>query len=66
MGKLKTHKGTAKRIRKAKSGKLKYSPCGRGHLLTSKTSKRKRALRKSRTLSKSGREHDIKQLLPYG
>ncbi len=62
---LKTHKGTAKRFRKSKSGKLKYNPCGRGHLLTVKKSKRKRLLRKARVVKGSGQKRNIKQLLPY-
>lgn len=63
MGKLKTHKGVAKRFKKTKSGKLKYSSCGLGHLLTNKTSKRKRSLRKAGILSKPSRQ--LKQLMPY-
>ena len=63
--KLKTHKGVAKRIKITKKGKLKYRSCGRGHLLTGKTSKRKRSLRKSRTLKRSGQKGYVKKLLPY-
>ncbi|MFH1577491.1 MAG: 50S ribosomal protein L35 [Candidatus Omnitrophota bacterium] len=63
--KLKTHKGTAKRFKVTKSGKLKYKPSGKGHLLTVKTRKRKRLLRKSRTVDSSGQKANIKQLLPY-
>ena len=63
--KLKTHKGISKRFRVTKSGKLKYSACGRSHLLTGKKSKRKRFLRKSRILKRAGQKQYIKRLLPY-
>jgi len=65
MGKLKTHKGVAKRFKVTKSGKLKYGSCGRGHLLTGKKSKRKRALRRLRILKRAGQNKQVKQLLPY-
>jgi len=63
--KLKTHKGIKKRLRITKSGKVKYSACGKSHLLTKKKSKRKRSLRKSRMLQRIGQKRYIKQLLPY-
>ena len=52
MPKKKTHKASAKRFRKTASGKLKYSHVGSGHLLSSKSRKRKRGLRSSGVLSK--------------
>ena len=66
MGKLKTHKGVAKRFKLTKSGKLKYAAGGRGHLLTGKKSKRKRALRRLRIVKRTGQSKQVKQLLPYG
>ena len=63
--KLKTHKGVSKRIKVTKSGKVKYSAGGRGHLLSSKTSKRKRRLRKSKVLQPKQQTLNVKQLLPY-
>jgi len=51
MPKKKTNKSAAKRFKKTANGKLKYSKSGAGHLLGSKTRKRKRALRKSGVLS---------------
>ena len=53
MPKRKTKKALTKRFRKTASGKLKHVGAGRGHLLTSKSSKRKRNLRKGRITSKS-------------
>jgi large subunit ribosomal protein L35 len=46
MPKMKTNSSAAKRFRKTASGKLKYSKAGSGHLLSSKSRKRKRNLRK--------------------
>lgn len=63
--KLKTHKGISKRFKITKTGKLKYTACGRSHLLTGKKSKRKRSLRKARILQSPGQKGPIKRLLPY-
>tara|TARA_B100000953_G_C17945330_1_gene398270 strand:+ start:31 stop:219 length:189 start_codon:yes stop_codon:yes gene_type:complete len=51
MPKMKTKKSAAKRFKKTGTGKLVYNPCGNRHLSTKKSSKRKRQLRKSKTLS---------------
>ena len=45
MPKLKTHRGAAKRFKRTKSGKFLRSKAFKQHILTSKTTKRKRALR---------------------
>jgi large subunit ribosomal protein L35 len=42
---MKTHKASRKRFRVTASGKLKRSQAGKKHLLSHKTSKRKRQLR---------------------
>jgi large subunit ribosomal protein L35 len=47
MPKKKTNKAAAKRFKKTATGKLKYQKAGSGHLLGSKSRKRKRSLRKS-------------------
>lgn len=44
--KVKTNSATKKRFRVRKGGTVKYSSCLRRHLLTKKTKKRKRQLRK--------------------
>lgn len=64
MPKLKTNRSAAKRFRITKSGRLKKRNAKRGHLLTNKSSKRKRHLRQDGYVSKvdAGR---IKMLLPY-
>ena len=45
MPKLKTHRGAAKRFKKTATGKFKRSQAFKQHILTSKTSGRKRRLR---------------------
>ena len=64
MPKMKTHKSSAKRFRVKKSGKVLRSKANKSHILTKKTEKRKRNLRKSTTVSSA----DIKRVrvsLPY-
>jgi len=51
MPKTKTNKAAAKRFSVTANGKLKYSKAGSGHLLSSKSRKRKRNLRKPGILS---------------
>ena len=53
MPKKKTNKAAAKRFKKTANGKLKYSKSGSGHLLSCKTRKRKRNLRKSGVATKT-------------
>ena len=65
MPKLKTNKSAKKRFKITKKGKLIRFKAGRRHLLTSKSSDRKRHLRKSAIIQ--GKEKKIiKKLLPYG
>ena len=52
MPKLKTRKAAAKRIKVTKKGKVKISKAFRGHLLTSKSRKRKRQLKQKTILGK--------------
>ncbi|MCK4668442.1 50S ribosomal protein L35 [Candidatus Dependentiae bacterium] len=49
--KAKTHKGTKKRVKIKGKNKIKVNHCFSGHKKTSKTSKRKRRLRKSKMLN---------------
>jgi large subunit ribosomal protein L35 len=64
MPKIKTNRAAAKRFKKTGSGKLKRNHAYTGHILTKKTRKRKRNLRKAALVSPadSGR---IKKLVPY-
>ncbi|MGD0339443.1 MAG: 50S ribosomal protein L35 [Bacteroidota bacterium] len=52
MPKMKSNRGAAKRFKKTASGKLKRHKAFRSHILTSKSRKRKRALRKPAYASK--------------
>jgi large subunit ribosomal protein L35 len=47
MPKLKTHRGAAKRIKRTGSGKFKRHHAYHSHILTKKSTKRKRKLRSS-------------------
>jgi len=62
MPKMKTNKGAAKRFRKTAKGKLKRGHQGRRHILTKKTRKRKRHLRKDDLVAKAD-EKRMKRLL---
>ncbi len=64
MNKVKTHSGAKKRFRKTKSGRIKGSHSGKRHLLTKKSSKRKRNLRQGLYLSPQD-ACKIAPLLPY-
>jgi large subunit ribosomal protein L35 len=64
MPKVKTHSGAKKRFKKLKSGLIKAARPFRRHLLTKKSSKRKRALRAGLYIGSQDRNH-IAPLLPY-
>lgn len=51
MPKMKTRKSVAKRFKLTATGKIKRACAGRGHLLSSKSRKRKRHLRKGALVS---------------
>ena len=64
MPKMKTHRGAAKRFRITGTGKLKRAKAFKSHILTKKSSKTKRNLRKAGYVSKT-QEKVMKKLLPY-
>jgi large subunit ribosomal protein L35 len=64
MPKLKTHRGAAKRFSVTGTGRIKRNRANAGHILTPKTTKRKRSLRKSTILDKTN-EKAIRKLIPY-
>jgi len=64
MPKLKTHRGAAKRFKKTASGKFKRAKAYRSHILTHKSSKRMKQLRKGGMVHKTN-EDGINKLLPY-
>jgi len=63
MPKIKTNRAAAKRFRKTGSGKFVYKKSCGSHILTKKTTKRKRSLRKTRLAARSDRR-ELKLLLP--
>jgi large subunit ribosomal protein L35 len=64
MPKIKTHRGAAKRFSLTGTGKVKRSKAYASHILTTKTTKRKRNLRKSVVMDKANAKA-IKKILPY-
>jgi large subunit ribosomal protein L35 len=64
MPKLKTHRGAAKRFKKTASGKILRSAAFKRHILTSKTTKRKRALRGDKPVA-DGDVARLERMLPY-
>ena len=63
MPKLKTNRGARKRIRKTATGKFVRSHANKSHILTKKTRKRKRNLRKSSVIHESN-ARQVARLLP--
>ena len=64
MSKLKTKKAAAKRFKVTGTGKLKRMKAYKSHILTKKTIKRKRNLRKA-TMTDATNVKTMKKILPY-
>ncbi|WP_027626872.1 50S ribosomal protein L35 [Clostridium lundense] len=64
MPKMKTHRGAAKRFKVTGTGKLKRAKAFKSHILTKKSSKTKRNLRKTGYVAEC-QEKAMKKLLPY-
>lgn len=64
MPKMKTHRGAAKRLKSTGTGRLKRNKANKSHILTKKTTKRKRGLRMPTLVAKAD-EKRMKRLLPY-
>ena len=64
MPKLKTKKAAAKRFKKTGTGKLKRMKAYKSHILTKKSAKRKRNLRKATTTDATNFK-TMKNILPY-
>ncbi len=64
MPKMKTNRGAAKRFRKTASGKFKRAQSHRRHILTKKSTKRKRHLRAAIKVHSSDQAM-LKRMLPY-
>ena len=64
MPKVKTSRAAAKRFKKTGTGQLKRMKAYKSHILTKKSTKRKRNLRKS-TITDQTNAGNMKKILPY-
>jgi large subunit ribosomal protein L35 len=64
MPKMKTNRGAAKRFKTTGSGKIVRNKAFASHILTKKTTKRKRGLRKA-ALVDSTNAKQVARLIPY-
>ena len=63
MPKMKTHSGAKKRFTVTGSGKVRRMKAYKSHILTKKSSKRKRNLRRPTTIATNGEIRRIKRLI---
>ncbi len=63
MPKMKTNRAAAKRLKRTGTGKLRRRRANKSHILTKKTSKRKRRLRQATVVAKQD-EGRMNRLLP--
>ena len=64
MPKMKSNKSAAKRFKKTGTGQLKRMKAYKSHILTKKSTKRKRNLRKATLVDKTNLKA-MKKILPY-
>jgi large subunit ribosomal protein L35 len=64
MPKIKTHKGTAKRFRVTKTGKVMSRHAQQSHMLEKKSAKRKRAFSGTREVAKADKRA-VRRNAPY-
>ena len=64
MPKIKTNRAAAKRFKKTATGKLKRNKGYKSHILTKKSTKRKRNLRQA-TITDATNVKNMKKVLPY-
>ncbi|MBF0301492.1 MAG: 50S ribosomal protein L35 [Desulfamplus sp.] len=65
MPKIKTNRAAAKRFTKTGSGKYKFKKSHASHILTKKTTKRKRGLRRPQIIAASDMR-EVRRMLPNG
>ena len=65
MPKIKTNRSAAKRFKKTGTGKVVFAKSCASHIMTKKTTKRKRSLRRSQIVDSADMK-EIRQLLPNG
>jgi large subunit ribosomal protein L35 len=63
MPKMKTHKGAKKRFKLTASGKVRRLRAFKSHILTKKSAKRKRRLRRPTFVRTPGEARNIKRLI---
>jgi len=63
MPKMKTHRGAAKRFSVTGTGKVRRLKAFKSHILTKKSPKRKRNLRRATTVATNGEAKNLKRLL---
>ncbi len=64
MPKLKTHKGVARRFKVTGTGKLMHARSGRRHLLTGKSARKMRHLRRAAQIAQV-QQQKLRRLIPY-
>lgn len=64
MPKMKTHSASKKRFKLTATGKVKRTRVGKNHILTKKSTKRKRSLRKGGFVDDT-QSATVKKMLPY-
>lgn len=65
MPKIKTNRAAAKRFKKTGTGKIRFKKAFASHILTKKTTKRKRSLRLGQILDATNMKA-VKRMLPNG
>ena len=60
---MKTHKGAKKRFSVTGTGKVRRLKAYKSHILTKKSAKRKRNLRRATTVATNGEAKNIKRLI---
>jgi large subunit ribosomal protein L35 len=63
MPKLKTNKGAKKRFKITATGKALYRPAGKRHILSGKSSKRRRLMRRWRQFDGTHDAKDIRRMI---
>jgi large subunit ribosomal protein L35 len=63
MPKMKTHKGSKKRFKVSATGKVSHKRCGSSHLMSHKSGKQVRRLRKKSVLKVSAEAHRLRRAL---
>jgi large subunit ribosomal protein L35 len=65
MPKMKSHRGAAKRFKSTSTGRFKRQKAYKSHILTKKTTKRKRKL-DTPTMVSASDHYRVQMMLPYG